>query len=162
MSRVAVDFVGGLAKASSETGSHPAQRAFQGHAWKSDKVDGSPEIIWYDFKDRSVHCPAEITFRPWSQVQSGATKNMPGSFEFVGSNDQICGVESTWSPICENRSKEPLESLNERRGCAVKNEAFFSDRAEYRCLGVRIRATLEPAAKVALADIKIKAFGFCK
>ena len=140
-----MDFVGGHAGASSENPNpeknltRRAINAFDRASespWVSQRR-GIPAHIWYDFGPRVYLFPAEVSFRPRQDKNLETSKKyMPRSFEFIGSDDDVCGVKAHWTSLCKVKNDAKITSLNETRGCEVKAELI--DARAYRCLGLRV------------------------
>ena len=140
-----VDFVGGHAGASSENPNpeknltRRALNAFDRASespWVSKK-DGIPAYIWYDFGPQVHLFPAKVSFRPRQDKDlEKAKKHMPRSFEFIGSDHDVCRAKDHWTSLCKVNNDAKITSLNETRGCEIDQSERTS--AKFRCLGVKI------------------------
>ena len=111
-------------------------------------------LIWFDFRAES-YAPTKVSFKP-HQPESGyadesAKMWTPTRWQFVGSNDETCAGNGTWTTLCEDVSGAPIAARDEKRGCKVKAEPTTMAVAKttttttttrvYRCLGIRILET---------------------
>ena len=71
--------------------------------WYSKK-DQLPAYIWYEFE--KGHVPAKISFL--SAYLQSALRWMPSEFQFIGTNDLHCRVESKWEVLCDGRFLEQI------------------------------------------------------
>ena len=132
-----VDFVGGVAGASSEYRPHVAKRAFinkAGMAWRSLHAT-CPHIIWYDFGDLRVR-PVNMSFEMYVKHAAYA----PTHFQFVGTNDK-CDPESRWTVLCT--ANDPKVSGKQFGECQLADSS-----EKYRCLGMKILKTKHNRAAV--------------
>lgn len=137
-----VKFSGGVAGATSHYNNDwlpseaflPNQPVSQG--WHSGPPQSPPpglfpQLIWYDFKTEGVR-PSEVAFQPCQEKQYA--QRAPTSYQFVGSNDEVCNEDSTWTILCEDLSDREWRNHFEVRYCKAKPEVT----AKFRCLGIRI------------------------
>ena len=112
--------------------------------WLSGETKGQsdplPFFVWYKFKS-PIGNPIKMSFKPRPENLNNAKKQTPKSFQFIGSNDNNCTGSSDWSVLCDGFYDDPVESVEEVRGCQVQKGVALSDHhVMYRCLGIKILA----------------------
>ena len=81
-----------------------------------------------------LHDNQQVSFQP---AQKGKyLQRAPTSYQFVGSNDNICNDAATWTVICEDLTDRAWRNEWEVKYCKVKPEM----KEKFRCLGLRILA----------------------
>ena len=94
-----------------------------------------PKMIWYDFSDGNGFIPARITFQGLQSCKpTECTQFTPSIWEFVGSNDDVCGKISDWTILCQDYS-----GVRPRNHWAIKRcDVKVREEKTYRCLGINI------------------------
>ena len=141
-----VSFTGGIAAASSTYSGLNAPNAFvppDGSAYEETKHLWAavnpvlPAFIWYDFQRRSI-CPSKVSFLPRQDNLEWAIRNMATKYQFLGSNDETCNPQSSWTLLCEDLSGKKIKSFDESRGCEVVNARSWGVQNKYRCISLKI------------------------
>ena len=149
-----VDFVWGEAGSTSTNGGNHPQHAFTGNLkkrWRSNLIENmitNPVVIWYDFKTDHIY-PVAVSL---GKIKSSWVPELPSKFEFIGSNDLVCGANADWFILC--KTKEPLGN-DKKWGCKLDENQIGLEK--FRCLGLRIYAADEKRY-VSLSNIQIEVY----
>ena len=73
--------------------------------------------------------PFQVKLQPAQSDPNGA----PSSYHIIGSNDEVCNDDATWTVLCEDLSDKPWRDHWEVRYCRVKPEIT----RKFRCLGIK-------------------------
>jgi len=107
-----------------------------------------PVSVWYDFKTMQIR-PDHVSLQP---AQSGAAlQGAPSSYQFIGSNDQVCDDSAKWTILCEDLSDKAWRSHFEVRYCKVRPEIT----EKFRCLGIRALKNHRPDGYTSIRNIRI-------
>ena len=84
-------------------------------------------------------------------AMNGPSQGAPTAYQFVGSNDDTCNDDATWTVLCEDRSDQPWRNYWEVRYCTVKPEM----REKFRCLGIRALKNRRDNGWTAIRNIRM-------
>ena len=82
---------------------------------------------------------------------TGATQGGPTSYQFVGSNDETCNDDATWTVLCEDLSDRVWRDTWQVSLCKVKPEM----KEKFRCLGIRVLAGRRFDGWISIRNIRI-------
>ena len=147
-----VKFDGGVAKTTSfhSDGWAPKNAFIIGHA--NGYHDGSPYgmfpiLVWYEFPAGKTFVPARVSFHP----RPAHLDRSPTMWEFVGSNDPVCGKDAHWTVLCQDRSDSGYRNNFTIKDCQVDEQIT----AKFRCLGISILRTHNKDGNASFKNVRM-------
>ena len=121
-------------------------------AWGGFQVT-FPAIVWYKFPANATFPPARVSFQARADPTAahGVHTDGPVAWQFLGSNDPVCGRFGNWTVLCEDTSNAPFPSPYWTKYCDV-HEATWTP---FHCLGISVWNTESPAGNVALRNVRM-------
>ena len=160
MALAEVEIKDGSAHATSEyPAPWTADKAFSvGHnvAWHSkfDPItkayDRFPILVWYEFPAENTFIPGRVSFRA-RQDEIKLKNQIPGQWQFVGSNDAKCNKFGKWTVLCEDLSNHVDPNLCWTKYCNVEDKIL----KKYKCLGINVLNSNYEGGSATLRDVRM-------
>ena len=107
-----------------------------------------PYMIWYEFPAGKSFVPARVSFHP---RQDAFPECGPTIWQYIGSNDPVCGKFGNWTVLCEDLSNAGFRDKHAIKFCNVDEKIL----REFRCLGISILGTHDKGGAASLKDVRM-------